>query len=75
MTSNAKKTKCMLFQSRHSMVYRKQVIKLCGKELEFVDNFKCLDRIILSNLRGDEDVMNQNRKLCARGNMIVRQFS
>ena len=74
MIFNTKKTKCMLFNSRHSTVYQKPIIKLCDKVLEFVDNFTYLGHIISSNLTDDEDVMNQNRRLCARGNMLVRKF-
>ena len=50
------------------------VIKLSGKVLEFVEYFKYLGHIISSDLKDDIDIRNQNKKLCARGNMIARKF-
>ena len=47
---------------------------LSGNVLKFVEEFKYLGHIISSDLSDDKDIMNQTKKLCARGNMIIRKF-
>ena len=64
----------MLFGCAKSPIYRLPVIKLYGKTLDFVDIFKYLGHIITSDLSDNDDIRNQNKKLCARGNMIARKF-
>ena len=74
MTFNTKKTKCMLFNCSKSPVSTFPIIKLSGKELDFVHDFKYLGHIISSDMSDNKDIMAQNKKLCARGNMIIRKM-
>ena len=74
MTYNTKKTKCMLFKNKNSKIVEIPVIRLSGRPLCFVDEFTYLGHIISSDRSDDADIMSQNRKLCARGNMIIRKF-
>ena len=71
---NTKKTKCMLFPSNSCPIAQTPVMKLSGKPLEFVDEFTYLGHIMSSDLSDNKDIQNQNKKLCARGNMIIRKF-
>ena len=63
-----------MFCSSKCPIRNNPVIKLSGKVLEFVENFKYLGHIISSDMKDDHDIRNQNKKLCARGNMIARKF-
>ena len=71
---NTKKTKCMLINSHRTPIWRTPVVKLSGKRLDFVDEFKYLGHIISSDLSDNKDIQNQNKKLCARGNFVIRKF-
>ena len=71
---NTKKTKCMLFNSAASPIIVDHVVELSGKRLEFVEQFTYLGHIISKTLSDNQDIDNQNQKLCARGNMIARKF-
>ena len=70
---NTKKTKCMLFNSNNSVI-NKPKITLSGKVIEFVEKFTYLGHIISNDLKDDDDIGNQNRKMCARGNMVIRKY-
>ena len=74
MIFNTKKTKCMLFPSSQTPIFKKPITVLSGKRLEYVDSFTYLGHIITSDLKDDNDISSQNRKLCARGNMLIRAF-
>ena len=71
---NTKKTKCMLFHCNASPILEYPVIKLSKRILDFVDQFTYLGHIISNDMSDNCDIYNQNKKLCARGNMIVRKF-
>ena len=64
----------MLFHARETPVLRKPQVTLSGKILSFVDNFTYLGHILSDDLSDDRDILNQNQKLCGRGNMIIRKF-
>ena len=55
-------------------IFRLPNIFLSGKIIEYVKEFTYLGRILSDDLSDDADIMNQNRKLCARGNMVARNF-
>ena len=74
ITYNTKKTKCMYFKAKDCNMRRLPVIVLSGNRIEYVNEFTYLGHVITDDLRDDSDIMSQNRKLCARGNMLVRQF-
>ena len=71
---NTKKTKCMVVKCRSCNLTTVHDIKLSGKILKYVDEFNYLGHIISNNLSDNADICNQNRKLCARGNMVARKF-
>ena len=71
---NTKKTKCMVIQSRSCLIRTLPVIKLSGKILNYVKEFTYLGHIISDDLTDDADILNQNRKMCARGNMVARKY-
>ena len=50
------------------------IVKLSGKNIDFVEEFKYLGHVISSDLSGNKDILAQNKKLCARGNMIIRKM-
>ena len=64
----------MQFNSPATPIWRTPLIKLSGKPLEFVQQFKYLGHIISSDLSDNKDIQNQNKKLCARGNLVIRKF-
>ena len=74
MSFNTKKTKCMLFNFSKSPIRNFPSIKLSGKKLDFVHEFKYLGHIISSDMTDNRDILEQNKKLCARGNMIIRKI-
>ena len=71
---NTKKTKCMLVKSKKCVINTIPNVKLSGQTLEFVSKFKYLGHIICNTLSDNEDIFNQNRKLCARGNRLGRKY-
>ena len=71
---NTKKTQCMLFPCKATPIVQLPRITLCGKVLKFVDQFTYLGHVISSDLTDDADIVNQNRKLCARANTVIRKF-
>ena len=73
MTYNTKKTKCMVFNCAGSRINKLPVVHLSGKKLDFVEEFKYLGHIISSDMSDDKDIIAQNKKLCARGNTIIRK--
>ena len=75
MTFNTKKTKCMIFQTSQTPITKEPTMVLSGKRLEYVEGFTYLGHIITSDLKDDVDICSQNRKLCARGNMLIRKFA
>ena len=71
---NTKKTKCMVVQSRACFLHNLPNIMLSGKILNYVKEFTYLGHIISDDLTDDADIRNQNRKMCARGNMVARKY-
>ena len=71
---NTKKTKCMLVKSKRCSINKLPNIVLSGKRLTFVLKFKYLGHVISDNLSDNNDILNQNRKLCARGNVLGRKY-
>ena len=74
MIFNTKKTKCMLFNNKNCNITEVPTIKLSGRTLQFVAEFTYLGHVISGDRSDDADILNQNRKLCARGNMLIRKF-
>ena len=64
----------MLVRSKKCVINNIPNVKLSGKTLSFVTKFKYLGHIICDTLCDNEDIFNQNRKLCARGNMLARKY-
>ena len=49
-------------------------VYLGGEKLSLVDSFSYLGHIIVSDFSDDEDIKKETRKLCYRGNSLVRKF-
>ena len=64
----------MYFRAKDYTIYRLPVITLSGRIIDYVNEFTYLGHVISDDLKDDSDKMNQNRKLCARGNTLVSQF-
>ena len=50
-------------------------VYLCGTVLEYVSEFTYLGHVITGDFKDDNDIINQTRKLSARGNALIRQFN
>ena len=50
-------------------------IFLGENKLEYVQEFNFLGHTLTSNFSDDEDIKKEIRKLCARGNTLIRKFS
>ena len=74
VTYNTKKTKAMYIKAKGCHIYRLPNIFLSGKTIEYVNEFTYLGHVICNDLSDDADIVNQNRKLCARGNLVSRKF-
>ena len=70
---NTEKTKCMIFWPR---VYIKEKVKifLQGEQLSFVDEFKYLGVVIVSNLSDDVEMGKRVRSIYAAGNTLISNF-
>ena len=71
---NTRKTVCMLFKPSRLNFDINPTLKMCGEELKFVQQFSYLGHVIVPNLSDDLDISRQYRSLCARANMLKRQF-
>ena len=49
-------------------------IYLNDTKLEYVDTFTYLGHIITKEFNDDDDIKKETRKLCARGNTLIRTF-
>ena len=49
-------------------------IYLGGTRLSFVDSFNYLGHLLVSDFDDDEDIRKESRKLCYRGNSLIRKF-
>ena len=47
---------------------------LGGTKLSFVNSFTYLGHLLVSDFDDDEDIRKENRKLCCRGNLLIRKF-
>ena len=68
------KSVCLNITSPNCRIANPPAIYLCGQVLDYVTSFTYLGHVICSDFNDDEDIKKETRKLCARGNAIVRQF-
>ena len=64
----------MLFPCQQTPIRQYPIVKLSRKTLTFVEEFKYLGHIISADLSDNKDILSQNKKLCARGNMVIRKM-
>ena len=72
---NTTKTFCMVITPPSLKINGDPVIKLQNDELKFVNEFCYLGHIISSDLSDNADIEQQRRKLCVRGNILIRNFN
>ena len=71
---NTKKTECMMFTSSSIKINVNPSVTLSGDKLRFVERFKYLGHFLSCTLSDDLDIGRQYRGLCARANMLRRNF-
>ena len=77
MSCNVNKTVCMVFQlKRRSQIVSESFpqLTLCSFYIKYVDSFKYLGHIILSNRMDNDDIQREVRNLFMRTNMLLRRF-
>ena len=75
VTFSSTKSVCMRILPNNYMILRQPSIYLSGVKLSFVESFTYLGHLIVSDFSDDADILKENRKLCARGNCLIRKFN
>ena len=71
---NTTKTVCMMITPSNLKIYGNISIRLQDTPLNFVDHFCYLGHTISNNMTSNMDIDEQRRKLCSRGNVMLRKF-
>ena len=71
---NTSKTFCMMIVPISLKIYEFPTVTLQNDMLQFVNEFCYLGHTLTSNMSSDTDIEQQRRKLCARGNALIRNF-
>ena len=71
---NTLKTECMHFKPPGTQLSINPTIALCGEKLNFVQKFIYLGHVLVPTLSDELDISRQSRSLCARANMLKRNF-
>ena len=72
---SSEKSVVMLLRSKYSMILIPQNIYLKDEILKYVDSFRYLGHIVTDDRKDDCDIQRERGALCARGNMITRNFA
>ena len=72
---NTSKTFCMMIVPNNMRISCYPSVTLQDDLLQFVDKFSYLGHTLSNDMSSDADIEQQRRKLCVRGNALVRKFS
>ena len=68
------KSVCMRILPKSIKLSNTPSIHLGGVKLSFVDSFNYLGHTIVTDFSDDDDIRKEMRKLCYRGNSLIRKF-
>lgn len=71
---NDKKTVCMRIKPKTMKLHDDVIMKLNGKNIEYVTDHKYLGVFMSINCKDDSSICHQRRSLYSRGNMLIRNF-
>ena len=68
------KSVCMRILPKHLKLKNCPSVYLGENKLQFVDDFNYLGHTVTSDFSDDKDILKEMRKLCDRGNCLIRKF-
>ena len=74
VTFSSTKSVAMCILPRKMKLNNIPKICLSENELEYVDSFNYLGHTITTDFSDDDDIKKEMRKMCARGNTLIRKF-